>query len=65
MEQIKTVQKETVEYLDKLESKEEKGLANFNVSQKTVNVPAGHELEGLILKTQDGTKILKPLKVLN
>ena len=60
MEQIKTVQKETVEYLDKLESREEKGLANFNVSQQTVNVPAGHELEGLIFKTQDGTKILKP-----
>ena len=59
MEQIKTVQKETVEHLDKLETKEGKGQANYDVSRQTVEVPAGHELEGLILKTQDGTKVLK------
>ena len=58
MDLIKTVQKETTEHLDKLEGNNEKSHVNYEVSQQTVNIPAGHELLGLLLKTQDGTKVL-------
>ena len=59
IEHIKTVQKETIEYLDKLEANNEQSHANYEASQQTVDIPAGHELKGLILQTQDGTKVLK------
>ena len=59
IEHIKTVQKETIEHLDKLEANNERSHANYEVSQQTVDIPAGHELRGLILQTQDGTKVLK------
>ena len=59
IEQIKTVQKETIEHLDKLEANNEQSHANYEISQQTVDIPAGHELRGLILQTQDGTKVLK------
>ena len=58
MELIKTVQKETNEHLDKLEGNKEKSHVNYEVSQQTVNIPAGYELVGLLLKMQDGTKVL-------
>ena len=58
MELIKTVQKQTNEHLDKLEGNKENSNVNYEVSQQTVNIPAGHELVGLLLKTQDGTKVL-------
>ena len=58
MELIKTVQMETNEHLDKLESNKEKSHVNYEVSQQTVNIPAGYELVGLLLKMQDGTKVL-------
>ena len=58
MELIKTVQKQTNEHLDKLEGNKENSHVNYEVSQQTVNIPAGHELVGLLLKTQDGTKVL-------
>jgi hypothetical protein len=59
IEHIKTVQKETIEHLDKLEANNERSHANYEVSQQTVDIPAGHELRGLILQMQDGTKVLK------
>ena len=58
MEHVKTVQKEINENLDNLEAKEQKSQATYEVSQKTVDIPADHELEGLILKTQDGKKVI-------
>ena len=58
MELIKKVQKETTEHLDKLEGNKEKSHVNYEVSQQTVNIPAGYELVGLLMKMQDGTKVL-------
>ena len=58
MELIKKVQKETTKHLDKLEDNKDKSRVNYEVSQQTVNIPAGYELVGLLLKMQDGTKVL-------
>ena len=58
MELIKLVQKETTVHLDKLEGNKEKSHVNYEVSQQTVNIPAGYELVGLLMKMQDGTKVL-------
>ena len=58
MELIKKVQKETTKHLDKLEDNKDKSHVNYEVSQQTVNIPAGYELVGLLLKMQDGTKVL-------
>ena len=41
-----------------MEAKEQKSLGTYDVSKQTVKIPAGHELEGLILKTQDGKKVI-------
>ena len=58
MELIKTVQKETIENLDKLKGIKEKSHVNYEVSEQANNIPAGYELVGLLLKAQDGTKVL-------
>ena len=58
MDHIKTVQKEIIGNLYILEAKEQKSLGTYDVSEQTVKIPAGHELEGLILKTQDGKKVI-------
>ena len=58
MDHIKTVQKEIIGNLYILETKEQKSLGTYDVSEQTVKIPAGHELEGLILKTQDGKKVI-------
>ena len=58
MDHIKTVQKEIIGNLHILEAKEQKSLGTYDVSEQTVKIPAGHELEGLILKTQDGKKVI-------
>ena len=58
MDHVKTVQKEIIGNLYILEAKEQKSLGTYDVSEQTVKIPAGHELEGLILKTQDGKKVI-------
>ena len=61
-ELIKTVQKETIENLDKLKGIKEKSPVNYEVSEQANNIPAGYELVGLLLKAQDGTKVLFDVK---
>ena len=58
MDHVKIVQKEIIGNLYILEAKEQKSLGTYDVSEQTVKIPAGHELEGLILKTQDGKKVI-------
>jgi len=60
MEHINKVQKETTEYLEKLEANDKESQINFQITtNQLVEIPAGFELGGLILKSQDGSKILK------